>query len=138
MTMIRLEMTGLDELDRQLQAIGEDIALNVIRDAGKAAMAPVAQDMKRNAGYDPSNTGEHMRDSITIRSRSRIKDGNWPTVMTFSVGPSSAHAMKAVAQEYGTVKQAADPFMRPALDNNIPKVINTLSEQIRQAINKRG
>ncbi|ECT1023555.1 hypothetical protein DPO11_26960 [Salmonella enterica] len=136
--MIRLEMTGLDELDRQLQALGEDIALNVIRDAGKAAMVPVEQDMKRNAGYDPSNTGEHMRDSITTRSRSRIKDGNWPTVMTFSTGPSSAHTMKAIAQEYGTVKQVADPFMRPALDNNIPKVINTLSEKIRQAIHKRG
>lgn len=136
--MITVSISGLDELERQLQAMGEDIALNVIRDAGKAAMLPVVDDMKRNAGYDPTNTGEHMRDTISVRSRSRLKDGNWPTVMTFSAGPASAHTIKAVAQEYGTVKQAAEPFMRPALDNNIPKIINTLSEQIRQAINRRG
>lgn len=134
-TMITLEMTGLDALEKSLMTLGEDIALNVIKDAGIKAMQPVMADMARNAGYDPANTGEHMRDTIKIRSRSRMKEGRWPTLVTFRVGPSGAHTIKAVAQEFGTRKQVADPFMRPALDNHIPQILNTLAAEIRAGIN---
>lgn len=136
--MITIEVSGLAELDHQLHALGEEIALKVIRESGEAAMQPVVTEMKRHAGYDAAHSGEHMRDSIRVRTRSRLNDDAWPTLMTFSVGPSSTHTIKALAQEYGTVKQASQPFMRPALDNTIPKIINTLSEHIRRAIKERG
>ncbi|EAO1993192.1 HK97 gp10 family phage protein [Salmonella enterica] len=134
--MISIEVTGLEGLEKNLMALGEDIAVKVVRDAGMKAMQPVMNDMKRSAGFNLKNTGEHMRDTIRIRSLNRMTDARWVTMMTFKVGPTTSHTMKARAQEFGTRKQVAKPFMRPALDNNIPKIINTLAQEIRQGINR--
>lgn len=139
MTLITIDVTGLAELETRLLSLGEDITLNIVKRAGMKAMQAVVSDMTRNAGYDPKNEGEHMRDTIKVRAKQRMKDSQYPTLMTFSVGPSRPHTIKARAQEFGTYKQTARPFMRPALDNNIPKIINTLTEEIRRGINnKRG
>ena len=65
--MLSMQVTGLDELERQLIALGEKAGTKVLRDAGRAALEIVEQDMKEHAGYDESAKGPHMRDSIKIR-----------------------------------------------------------------------
>jgi HK97 gp10 family phage protein len=47
------------------------------------------------------------------------------------------HYMKALAQEFGTVKQVADPFIRPALDYNVQQVLRILTVEIRNGIQNR-
>jgi len=133
--MIRMEVKGLDELERQLTALGEKVATKVLRDAGREALKVVQEDMKQHAGFDEMSTGEHMRDSIKIRSSTRKARGN--TVVTLRVGPSKQHHMKALAQELGTVKQVAAPFIRPALDYNVQKVLRVLTVEIRNGIQNR-
>lgn len=132
--MIRMEAQGLQELERQLQALGEKVAGEVMAAAGKEAMEIVQEDMQQHAGYDESSSGPHMRDSIKVSSRNRMKDERWLTVVTIRVGPSKEHTMKALAQEFGTVKQVADPFMRPALDYNRAKVLRILAVRLREGI----
>jgi HK97 gp10 family phage protein len=75
-----------------------------------------------------------MRDSIKATYRNRMKDARWQTVVTIRVGPSKEHTMKALAQEFGTVKQVANPFMRPALDFNREKVLRILTVSLREGI----
>ncbi|HGJ5856680.1 HK97-gp10 family putative phage morphogenesis protein, partial [Arsenophonus nasoniae] len=58
------------------------------------------------------------------------------TVMTVRVGPSKKHVMKARAQEFGTVKQIARPFIRPALDYQREFILNALASEIRASIEK--
>ncbi|WP_410750715.1 HK97-gp10 family putative phage morphogenesis protein [Citrobacter sp. U14242] len=132
--MIRMEVKGLQDLERQLQALGEKVAGKVMAAAGKEAMEIVQEDMQQHAGYDEGSNGPHMRDSIKVSSRNRMKDTRWLTVVTIRVGPSKEHAMKALAQEFGTVKQVASPFMRPALDYNRTKILRILSVSIREGI----
>ncbi|WP_369406932.1 hypothetical protein [Arsenophonus endosymbiont of Aleurodicus floccissimus] len=43
--------------------------------------------------------------------------------------------MKALAQEFGTVKQIALPFIRPALDYHREFILNTLTSEIRNIVN---
>lgn len=133
--MIRMEVTGLAELERQLIALGEKAGTKVLREAGKAALEIVEQDMKEHAGYDESAKGPHMRDSIKIRSTTRTK-GN--AVVVLRVGPSKQHYIKALAQEFGTVKQIPDPFIRPALDYNKSRVLRILAVEIRDRIQNIG
>ncbi|MGC0845382.1 HK97-gp10 family putative phage morphogenesis protein [Pantoea agglomerans] len=133
--MIRMEVTGLAELERQLIALGEKAGTKVLREAGKAALEIVEQDMKEHAGYDESAKGPHMRDSIKIRSTTRAK-GN--AVVVLRVGPSKQHYIKALAQEFGTVKQIPDPFIRPALDYNKSRVLRILAVEIRDRIQNNG
>lgn len=133
--MIQMEVKGLDELERQLMALGEKVATKVLRDAGREALKVVEEDMKQHAGFDETSAGPHMRDSIKIRSSTRKGKGN--AVVTLRVGPSKQHHMKALAQELGTVKQVADPFIRPALDYNLQTVLRVLTVEIRNGIENR-
>lgn len=59
--MIRMEVKGLDELERQLMALGEKVATKVLRDAGREALKVVEEDMKQHAGFDETSAGPHMR-----------------------------------------------------------------------------
>lgn len=134
--MIRVEVKGLAELERQLIALGEKVGTQVLREAGRAALEPVLEDMKEHAGFDEAANTEHMRDSIKIRSSNSKAKGN--AVVYLRVGPSKKHFIKALAQEMGTVKQVASPFIRPALDYNQAKVLRILAVEIRDRIeNKR-
>ncbi|EAB7563977.1 hypothetical protein BXE05_22785 [Salmonella enterica subsp. enterica] len=133
--MIKMEVTGLDDLERQLMALGEKVGTKVLRDAGREALKVVEEDMKQHAGYDETSTAQHMRDSIKIRNSNRKSRGS--TVVTLRVGPSKQHYMKALAQEFGTVKQVAEPFIRPALDYNAQTVLRVLAVEIRNGIQNR-
>ncbi|EDR6116872.1 hypothetical protein GK75_004672 [Salmonella enterica subsp. enterica] len=133
--MIKMEVTGLDELERQLMALGEKVGTKVLRDAGREALKVVEEDMKQHAGYDETSTAQHMRDSIKIRNSNRKSRGS--TVVTLRVGPSKQHYMKTLAQEFGTVKQVAEPFIRPALDYNVQTVLRVLAVEIRNGIQNR-
>ncbi|EDA9019338.1 hypothetical protein A4N25_20985 [Salmonella enterica subsp. enterica serovar Shubra] len=133
--MIKMEVTGLDDLERQLMALGEKVGTKVLRDAGREALKVVEEDMKQHAGYDETSTAQHMRDSIKIRNSNRKSRGS--TVVTLRVGPSKQHYMKALAQEIGTVKQVAEPFIRPALDYNAQTVLRVLAVEIRNGIQNR-
>ncbi|CAB1224055.1 HK97-gp10 family putative phage morphogenesis protein [Serratia liquefaciens] len=130
--MIGIHITGMDELARQLESLGRDVSTKILRDAGRAALSPVLEDMQQHAGYDDTAPGPHMRDSITIRSTTRGR-----AQVTLRVGPSKAHQMKALAQEFGTVKQVADPFIRPALDYNKTQVLRILAAELRYGIENR-
>ncbi|EED7541694.1 hypothetical protein ZI40_003631 [Salmonella enterica subsp. enterica] len=133
--MIKMEVTGLDDLERQLMALGEKVGTKILRDAGREALKVVEEDMKQHAGYDETSTAQHMRDSIKIRNSNRKSRGS--TVVTLRVGPSKQHYMKALAQEFGTVKQVAEPFIRPALDYNAQTVLRVLAVEIRNGIQNR-
>ena len=132
--MIKTEVKGLKELEQALVGLGQKIAVKVLRDAGKEAMEIVAEDMEENSGFNIKSQSAHMRDSIGVRARNRMSDQRWPTVVTIRVGPSKAHGQKAIAQEFGTIKQVAKPFMRPALDYNRPKILRILTTRIREGI----
>jgi HK97 gp10 family phage protein len=129
-----MEVKGLDELERQLIALGEKVGTKILRDAGGGAEG-CRRGHAQHAGFDDASTNEHMRESIKIRSSTRKSRGN--TVVTLRVGPSKKHHMKALAQEFGTVKQVADPFIRPALDYNVQTVLRVLTVEIRNGIQNR-
>ncbi|CAK8741809.1 hypothetical protein SODG_005127 [Sodalis praecaptivus] len=73
-----------------------------------------------------------MRDSIKIRSTTRGR-----AQVTLRVGPGKKHRIKALAQEWGTVKQVAQPFIRPSLDYQKSLVLRLLATEIRRSLENR-
>lgn len=128
--MINIQIEGLSALSEALDELGKDVANRVLARAGRKAMQPVREAMRQSAGYDLSNHGQHLRDTIKIRS---IREGS---ERVLRVGPAmkAPHYIKARAQEYGTSKQMAKPFIRPALDNNIQRVEARLREELGAGI----
>lgn len=128
---IEIKFPSGKDFDRILEAIDKKVGVKLLRDAGREALKVVQQDMLSNAGFDTESIGPHMRDSIKIRSTNVAETSRYNTIVTLRVGPSKAHHMKALAQEFGTVKQVAKPFIRPALDYNVQKVLQVLATEIR-------
>ncbi|KLU14917.1 HK97 gp10 family phage protein [Xenorhabdus sp. GDc328] len=124
-------MFGLEELGRKLQALESDLQTQILRKAGKAAMEIVKDDMETHAGYDKKSDGPHMRGNIKIRT---TKSRKYKGGVMVTVGPTKPHRMKALAQEMGTIKQVAQPFIRPALDYNKQAVLKVLAQEIRAAL----
>lgn len=129
--MLEIKFPTGKDFDRILEEIDKKIGVKLLRDAGREAMKVVVQDMRQNAGFDEQNPGPHMRDSIKSRSTNVAEKSKYATIVTIRVGPSKAHYMKALAQEFGTVKQVAKPFIRPALDYNVQAVLRVLAVQLR-------
>ncbi|MCA2455830.1 MULTISPECIES: HK97-gp10 family putative phage morphogenesis protein [Vibrio] len=138
------DISGLKELEEALTELGEKAGLNALRKASRAALEKVKTDMAEGAGYDEQNVdGEHMRDSIKITTKKLDRKGSGANnALSARVGPSKEHAIKAIAQEYGTYKQEAKPFMRPAFAANKHHTVSTfrtvLAIEIKKAIKKQA
>jgi len=152
---ISWEVQGLAELDRKLAELGEELGVKALRKAGRAGMAPVRQQMIRTAPFDddkdtrshPLNgtrnqiaaRTQHLKEKISMTAKKPGKSILGQTAMTIRVGPTKAHAKKAIAAEYGTTKkkkQKATPFMRSALFDNKEQVVKTFKNELLAEINR--
>ena len=125
---MKFEVQGLAELEKKLVKVGAEMGYPALRKASRAAMKPVKEQMQQNAPVDndPSRPDEpHMRDKISMTVRKKGSRRSKSTAATTKVGPAKAHSQKAIAAEYGTIKQVAKPFIRPSLFDNRHKVANT-------------
>lgn len=143
------EVQGLDELDKKLTQLGAEIGLKAFRKAARAAMKPVKEQMSQTAPFDEGkNTStkdgaskqeiaaktQHLRDKISITTKKLDKKGGKKNALSVRVGPTKAHSQKAIAAEYGTQKQSATPFIRPALYDNRELVVNTMKTKLAAEI----
>ncbi|BDM64541.1 hypothetical protein NFHSH190041_19930 [Shewanella sp. NFH-SH190041] len=130
----KIEVTGLSALEDMLNELAFKDAKRVLGKAAREAMIPVQLSVALNAGYDADNPDDHMRENVKMNTKYGSKGEGRDTAVTIRVGFNKIHAQKAIAQEFGTEKQQADPFMRPALYNHresaVQKFKDTLSEQI--------
>ena len=131
---IKTEVQGLADLEKMLLDLLLKDAKRVLRKAAKDSMTPVQLSMAVNAGFNSESNDAHMREEIEVKTKMGNTKAGKDTALTVRVGPKKEHVMKAIAQEYGTYKQAARPFMRPALQDNMDSITqcfkDTLSEQI--------
>jgi len=154
---IKWKIEGLSELEKQLTALGAEVGLKALRTAARTAMKPVQAQMKRTAPFDQNKTGtpsakadkyeiaaraQHMAEKIGITTKKLDKKAGKTTALSVRVGPTKAHSQKAIAAEYGTVKQTATPFMRASLFDNKELVVTTiknkLAAEIRRVTQKRA
>ncbi|PSW53021.1 HK97-gp10 family putative phage morphogenesis protein [Photobacterium leiognathi] len=129
-------VNGLKDLEKALTELGAATGVKVLRKAGRDAMSGVQMAMMMGAGVDPESEGEHMRDSIKITTKKMDRKGGSNNAVAIRVGPTKKHSQKAIAQEYGTEKQTADPFMRPALYENRHRVVDDFTTNLTVAIAK--
>ena len=123
---------------------GSEIAANVAR-LSKALPAPIRRKILADAGeiiaerareLAPSRTG-NLRDSIVVSDRVRAGVGQGLTIgdddASVFVGPTAFYGHMV---EFGTVKSAAHPFMRPAWDQTKDEVAEAIGEGVWGAIER--
>jgi HK97 gp10 family phage protein len=137
------ELEGFAEFEQQLKDMAEGfrgdlVARNTLVPSAKAAMEVVFDSAKSKApvGDKPRDDKNpiHMRD--TIRLDARIPNGK--DRMSEYVNDSDAaiavvsvkKSAVSLANEFGTSKMGANPFLRPALQENSDAVLTELKSQL--------
>lgn len=143
-TNSQVKLEGFAELEQQLLKLGEAyrsdaVARNTLVKAAEKAMVPVLLQATSMAPYDENNVdGIHMK--YTIRLDARIPNGkdhqsdyvydNDAAIAVVSVKKSAV----SLAQEFGTRKIPAQPFMRPSLESKRDQVLSILKEELARVI----
>lgn len=117
---------------------GNLVARNTLTPAAKAAMGSVLESAKARApvGDKPRDAKNpiHMRDTIRLDSRipnnkdkmSEYVNETDAVIAVVSVKKSAV----SLANEFGTSKMSANPFLRPALEQNADTVLTELKSQL--------
>lgn len=117
-----VKIKGLRELQTALLALPREMRGEPMRDGLTAGAAVIQAGMGQRAPRDPVREGVTLAEEIVknvIVSTSRV-------VATAEIGPSK-EAFYGGFQELGTEHHAAQPFMRPALDEDGPKAVEALA-----------
>jgi HK97 gp10 family phage protein len=130
-SMVHIE--GLSDLLDGLQELTKATATNVQKRALKDAAEPIERDAKAKA---PRRTGflEQSIDigtKLTARQKSKLEKGS---KIEIYVGPKSMP--RAIVQEFGSVNQAPNPYMRPAWDANKKPALDLISKELAEEIEK--
>lgn len=125
-----VEVKGLNELFRNLDLVGKvpktEEAKQVFFDAGKI----VRKYARYFAPYDKKRKkGTHLRDAILVSKGPLAFTDVLVTVRYKRPGAPHAHLI-----EFGTVRMAARPFMRPAASTAKGEVQQLLHEEILKLI----
>lgn len=147
--MINIKIEGLQDLDKRLREFGPKVAANglraasfagarVIREAIKAT-APVKTGLLRSniAAFKRQTPRNVARYSIGVKGIRRKYANTRFNVRKGRVGKkyqADGPAFYAKFQEYGSSKQAARPFMRPAFINNAQAAVNAIKDRLAKAI----
>jgi len=132
--MFRVE--GMEDLEAKLSELmdfnrADTAARATIVKSAKEAMVPVANQVSATAPYDPSPRTEkspiHLRDTVRLDARIPNKRDRQSIYVNQSDAAIAVVSVKrsavSLAQEFGTKKIPAQPFLRRALDQNAEAVV---------------
>lgn len=134
---IRAEVIGARELDRALEQLPRSTKKSVLRRALQKAAKPTAEAAEALA---PVGSTGNLKVSIEVGTKlndSQAKDReSTPDSVEIFVGASWPTGAHAHLLEFGTVKMAAQPFLRPAWDSTKDRFIEIMRAELWAAISK--
>jgi|UPI00083722D4 hypothetical protein len=119
-----MRVEGFGDADRNLAALERLADADDLRALGMDALEPVADAAR---GMVRQRTGRLMRSigvgtQLSPAQAARVSPD--PGTVEIYVGPGSM--AQAITEEFGTVREAAHPYMRPAWDMRLGEVIARL------------
>lgn len=142
----RVEVVGLRELGAKMRALGDKVAKRLAgRATGKAA-GVIKKAAIQKVVSNPSVESGSLRDAIVTKKlpKSETTDTAAHIVAVRIRGSlrkskggkrvKQATAPHASLVEWGTVKMPAEPYMRPAFDNNKERALTVMVDTLRTGI----
>lgn len=128
------EVKGLRELGAAMKDLGDEVGSRIARGMTNQAAQLVKAAAVANIIKSPSVDKGHLRDSVIVKKLGRGEsDLTAEYIVTVrgrgkksKKGVTVAGAPDAHFVEFGTVNMPAEPFLRPALDNNVTKAVETM------------
>ena len=137
---VEFKLTGAEALQRKLHNFAPKFQRKGLRTAARKAMQPVRRAARANArAVDDPDTANHIWKLITLRAGRMREPG---VIMRVGVigGAVSSESKQPPwywrLVELGTETMRAQPFMRPALDNNYAAVADTFVREANAELDK--
>lgn len=133
---VEMKLTGFDGLEAALDDLPKATAKNVVRRILKKRAQPFANTARQLVPVDKG----HLKKSITVGTkvaktqRSEVKKLQAEGFVTMHIGPGQDPA--AHLQEFGSSQHPAQPYMRPAWDQNKTGVLDGLADDLWKEIEK--
>jgi HK97 gp10 family phage protein len=142
-----IKIDGLRELGEAMRRLSSDVANRAARGATSAAATLVKKAAKAKVTANPSVETGSLRDAIiskklpkgqtqltsehivTVRGRGKKYNRKGQKI---ALAPHGRHV------EFGTVNMPAEPFLRPALANNVRPAAERMRTVLKRAIDKAG
>lgn len=129
--MISMRFEGGDELAAALALLSPRVGKSVLRGALFDGAEPMRSDASRRAPREPG--APDLADNIGVAA---LRDRE--NMATVGIGPTDQFFFYDLFQELGTVHHQAQPFYRPAFDQNIEKSLGIIGQELWRALTARG
>ena len=145
---VEFSILGLDSLMAKLESVTYEMKRKGGRSALRRAAAVIAENAKARAMLlDDAETGRSIADNIVLRWNGRLfkRTGD----LGFRIGVKHGAVLKDGGElsansptphwrllEFGTQYMAADPFMRPALEESISDATNVFVSEYEKTIDR--
>ncbi len=123
----KTHIEGLAEVQKLFEDMG-DAATDVLDKAAKDGADIVFNDAKQKV---PVDSGK-LRDSLVLK-KSKVKNAKVRSEYYVSKKSGAEHFAPV---ELGTSKMKAQPFLRPAIDENMQAVAKTVNDAVLKAIGR--
>lgn len=148
MAATNVATSGFRECEEALRNLPKATGKSVLRRVAKARLEPMRADAEASA---PREQGDLVAAIVVSEKRTRRAKGSTSkyvgggkfrasasTGISMAMGPSSGKGVLNYAsfQEFGTAKQAPNPYMRPAWDANAQAVLEGIGDDLWEAISK--
>lgn len=143
-TSTRVQVKGLRELGKAMQALGDDIGLKIARAATAAAAQPVKKRAIANIIASPSVDTGSLKNSVIVKrlgkKESKLTSEHIVTVRGRGKkkkdGTRQTEAPHGSKVEFGTIHMPAEPFLRPAFESEKGAALTKMQDTLRRRIRK--
>lgn len=142
--MAEFKLEGFADFEKQLKQLGEAyrsdlVARNTLVKAVKEALVPAYNSAYSKAAFGPPNPyGIHMKETMRIDARipnSKDKLSYFVNETDAVIGVVSVKkSAVSLANEFGTSKMAAQPFLRSGFESAIQEVLVNLKSELSYLI----
>ena len=127
---IRVEIDGVDQLVSNLKKITKNSTRRSLGKAAKAGADPIVKSAKEKAPVDTGKLRDSLRSKFAYQSSRAVR-----VEVSSKMKPQgkSWHSYDYY-QEFGTSFHPAQPFMRPAVDEQHKKAVEETRRVMEQAV----
>lgn len=136
---IGASIQGCADLEKRLRSLPEAVSFKVQRDALVAGAEPIRLEASILAPRDQKAGPPHLADHIIIDALTpgEVEKGidTVPGHAVVEVGPNANH-FYGYFSEYGTARQPARPWFRPAFDRKSSQALNIALTRLWESIRR--